>query len=79
MLVLGTVGGVVAFKANAFEAKRVTPICYSLPVNNTCLSTCTSITYVRVAPITALCYTSYIVGFGCSTSLCTSLTTVAIE
>jgi hypothetical protein len=82
MLVLGTVGGVVAFKANAFETKRITSICYSFPVNGVCISPylCNTTWKIRTTPLgTPVCYTLYIPGIPCSSLLCTLTATVVIE
>jgi hypothetical protein len=84
MLVLGTVGGIVAFKANAFEARRVTPICYSLPVNGNCISPyrCTSMTTIKTTLVgTLLCTTSYDPLVGCTNTskICNVLATVTGE
>jgi hypothetical protein len=74
MLVLGTVGGIVAFKA-----KRTTPICYSFPVNGSCTnpSGCTYTWTIRTTPVgTPVCYTLYTSN---CTFLCTSIIRVTIE
>jgi hypothetical protein len=81
MLVLGTVGGVVAFKANAFEARRGTIICYSSTVGGTCISpyACVSTWTIRTTILgTLVCYTSYVSSVGCN-GLCTSTIRVTPE
>jgi hypothetical protein len=84
MLVLAAVGGVVAFKANAFEAKRLTRICYSSTVNGTCLFpySCKNMWTVRTTiGVVPVCYTLYIEGIPCTSSImsCSVVTAVTIE
>jgi hypothetical protein len=79
MLVLGTVGGIVAFKA-----KRTTPICYSSAVNGSCISPyhCLGVLKVKTTGTgTLVCTTTYDPLVPCTSTsvICNVLKTVTVE